>query len=84
MYVCLCKGITDRDIAQSVRDGAGSFRAVRDQLGVSTQCGKCARLARTIVEENLPAAALRASFYDASYDSSSASSRFNTATPVLA
>lgn len=88
MYVCLCKGITDRDITQSVRDGACSFGEVRDQLGVSTQCGKCARLARAIVEENLPGAGLSASFYDASYDAnydaSRDSPRFNTATAALA
>lgn len=65
MYVCLCKGITDRDIAQSVHRGACSFREVREELGVSTQCGKCACLARAIVEENLPPTALSTLPYEA-------------------
>ncbi len=65
MYVCLCKGITDRDIAQAVQRGACSFREVRDELGVSTQCGKCASLARTIVQETLPVTAASTAYYDA-------------------
>lgn len=66
MYVCLCKGITDRDIERAVEEGASSFRAVRDQLGVSTQCGKCARLARVIVNDKLPAGGDPVDCYDAS------------------
>jgi len=64
MYVCLCKGITDRDIERAVEEGASSFREVRDQLGVSTQCGKCARLARVIVNDSLQIS--EADCYDAS------------------
>lgn len=53
MYVCLCKGVTDHDIKRAVNEGATSFREVQQQLAVSTQCGKCARLARSIVQESL-------------------------------
>jgi len=53
MYVCLCKGITDSQIETAVENGATSFRAVRDQLGVSTCCGKCSRLARDVVRRAL-------------------------------
>lgn len=53
MYVCICKGITDRDIREAVDSGANSFRKVRNALGVSTQCGKCACQAKEIVKESI-------------------------------
>ena len=65
MYVCLCKGITDRDIEQAVQRGAVDFRSVREELGVSTQCGKCARLARVIVDDSLKARVTEHNCYDA-------------------
>jgi len=53
MYICLCKGITDSQIRQAVNGGAESVRAVREELGVSTQCGKCACSVRDIVKSSL-------------------------------
>lgn len=53
MYVCLCKGVTDSQIRGAVEDGAESLRAVRESLGVMTQCGKCSCLTRQIVKEAL-------------------------------
>lgn len=53
MYVCLCKGITENQIRDAVDQGAESLRAVRDTLGVSTQCGKCSCLAREVVRDAL-------------------------------
>jgi len=52
MYVCLCKGITDGQIRAAVENGA-SIRDIRDQLGVMTECGKCACLTRDIVKSSL-------------------------------
>ena len=53
MYVCICKGITDSQIRAAVDDGAESLRAIRDSLGVMTQCGKCSCHAREIVKDAL-------------------------------
>lgn len=61
MYICICKGVTDSAIRREVQAGATSFREVRNQLGVGTQCGKCACEARQIIAETLepqPAATL--------------------------
>lgn len=52
MYVCLCKGITDGQIIAAMEEGATSIRDVRDQLGVMTQCGKCACLTREIMNSH--------------------------------
>jgi bacterioferritin-associated ferredoxin len=65
MYICLCKGVTDRDIAQAVSDGAASFLQVQAALGVSTQCGKCSELARSVVAECLATPTHHPGFYEA-------------------
>ena len=58
MYVCLCKGITDNQIRDSILQGeAGSWREVSKQLGVSSQCGKCAIVAKQVVDDALAEAA---------------------------
>ena len=52
MYVCLCHNVTDTDIRHLVRtEGVTSMRDLREQLGVSTQCGKCARCAKEVLHE---------------------------------
>ncbi|MCR6651097.1 MAG: (2Fe-2S)-binding protein [Cellvibrionaceae bacterium] len=51
MYVCLCKGVTDSQIRTAAENGA-SIREIRDQLGVMTECGKCACLTKDIVRSS--------------------------------
>lgn len=51
MYVCLCKGVTDRQIRAEVEDGAQNLREVSRRLGVATQCGKCAGCARQVIRD---------------------------------
>ena len=53
MFVCLCKGVTDTQIQESVQNGASSLKDVRRQLGVATQCCKCLPQARALVDEAL-------------------------------
>ncbi len=54
MYVCLCHSVTDADIRQLVRtEGACTLRDLREQLGVATQCGKCAKCAKGVLREVL-------------------------------
>ncbi|MDZ7803320.1 bacterioferritin-associated ferredoxin [Thiohalophilus sp.] len=51
MYVCLCKGVTDTQIRDAVIDGADSLRHVRQQLGVASNCGRCAQCAREVIRQ---------------------------------
>ncbi|GAB6041388.1 (2Fe-2S)-binding protein [Endothiovibrio diazotrophicus] len=51
MYVCLCKGVTDRRIREAVRGGARSMHQLKDQLGVCSQCGRCACSAKRVLKE---------------------------------
>ncbi|AQT60027.1 bacterioferritin-associated ferredoxin [Cellvibrio sp. PSBB023] len=53
MYVCVCKGITDRQIKAAINDGASSLGQLRKALGVASQCGKCSVMTREILDEAL-------------------------------
>ena len=53
MYVCLCTGVTDGQIREAIYEGCCSYREVRETLGVASQCGKCACLAKQVVRETL-------------------------------
>ncbi len=49
MYVCLCKGVTDRQIRKAVGEGASRMRDLRRDLGVCSECGKCGECARDLL-----------------------------------
>ncbi|WP_341521058.1 bacterioferritin-associated ferredoxin [Pseudomonas sp. G.S.17] len=53
MYVCLCQGVTDGQIRDAILEGCCSYRDVRQTLGVASQCGKCACLAKEVVRNTL-------------------------------
>jgi bacterioferritin-associated ferredoxin len=50
MYVCLCHGLTTRDITHHARNGCGSVAGVYKQLGCRPQCGKCVKDVRRLVQ----------------------------------
>lgn len=61
MIVCVCRHISDREIARHARAGM-NFDEIQLELGVATQCGSCAGCARALVDEcsrQHPVAALR-------------------------
>jgi len=51
MYVCLCNGITDREIRSAVALGARSLADLQASLGVATACGRCASCACSMMAE---------------------------------
>lgn len=53
MYVCICTGITDRQIKQAIKEGAHSLTALGQELGIALQCGECACLTQEILSETL-------------------------------
>lgn len=53
MYVCLCKGITDRQIKAAIDNGASSLGQLRKALGVASQCGKCSATTRELLQESV-------------------------------
>jgi bacterioferritin-associated ferredoxin len=41
MYVCLCTGVTDREINETIAEGATSVEEVAYCTGAGTRCGSC-------------------------------------------
>jgi bacterioferritin-associated ferredoxin len=51
MFVCLCKGVTERHIREAIGEGEVSFDRLQQRLGVSSQCGTCEEETRAILME---------------------------------
>jgi bacterioferritin-associated ferredoxin len=51
MYVCVCQAVTERQVREAVENGVTSLRGLREQLGVASECGRCARCAHSILKE---------------------------------
>lgn len=51
MYVCICEAVTERQVREAARQGLRSVRALKERLGVASQCAKCARCAQQILRE---------------------------------
>ncbi len=50
MIVCVCRRISDREIARHARAGMG-FDEIQFELGVASQCGQCEGCARDVVAQ---------------------------------
>ncbi|HEX8978437.1 MAG TPA: (2Fe-2S)-binding protein [Parasulfuritortus sp.] len=51
MYICICRAVTEQEIRDAIELGANTLTALRNQLGVSTQCGKCDPEVRRILKD---------------------------------
>jgi bacterioferritin-associated ferredoxin len=51
MYVCICNGVTDRDVRDAASRGARTVKDLRRELGVASDCGKCASCAHEVLCE---------------------------------
>jgi bacterioferritin-associated ferredoxin len=49
MIVCVCRRISDHQIRQAAADGAHSLECLQVDLGVATQCGRCADCASRVL-----------------------------------
>ncbi|CDS54604.1 FOG: HEAT repeat [Polaromonas sp. CG9_12] len=50
MIICVCRRISDREIARHAHAGMG-FDDIQLELGVATQCGRCEGSARDLVSQ---------------------------------
>jgi bacterioferritin-associated ferredoxin len=48
MIVCVCHRVSDKEIAELASQGMG-FDEVQFELGVATQCGRCAECAHDVI-----------------------------------
>ncbi|OTA17712.1 Bacterioferritin-associated ferredoxin [Xenorhabdus beddingii] len=54
MYVCLCNAISDKTIRNAVHQRhVRSIKELRDFIPVGSDCGKCIRQAREIMDEEI-------------------------------
>ncbi|MGL4827794.1 MAG: (2Fe-2S)-binding protein [Vibrio sp.] len=53
MYVCLCHGISDKKIRRLVTErGITDIKGIKRCTALGSQCGKCVRQAKEIIEES--------------------------------
>ncbi|MBX7453981.1 (2Fe-2S)-binding protein [Mycolicibacterium sp. 3033] len=50
MYVCLCLGITNATVSEAVARGASTTRQVAAACGAGSECGRCRRTVRAVIE----------------------------------
>ena len=49
MIVCICRRVSDHEIRRAAADGAVSLECLQFELGVATQCGRCADCATRVL-----------------------------------
>lgn len=54
MYVCLCVGVSDREIQRTIREGACTVEEVMYCTSAGTRCGNCVPTIEAIVTEQAP------------------------------
>ncbi len=51
MYVCLCKGVSDKTIRGCIRRGASTVGEVGRACGAGTDCGSCRGMISDLIDE---------------------------------
>lgn len=58
MYVCLCNGVTDREIREVAAAGCRTLPELTMRTGCGATCGSCLEMAQQILDEVHAARAL--------------------------
>ncbi|WP_456296308.1 (2Fe-2S)-binding protein [Vibrio sp. AK197] len=54
MYVCLCHGVSDKKIKKLVlNEGITDVRGIKKCTALGSQCGKCVKQAKSIINETI-------------------------------
>ena len=51
MYVCICNGVTDRDIRQAADAGCRTMTELTMRTGAGANCGSCIEMATQLLDE---------------------------------
>ena len=51
MIVCVCRRVSDHQIRQAAADGVTTLDELQMELGVATQCGRCAECACDVLAQ---------------------------------
>jgi bacterioferritin-associated ferredoxin len=52
MYVCICSGVTERQVNACLSRGVASLEDLACHLGVGAGCGRCRELAAKLIDEH--------------------------------
>ena len=53
MYICLCHGVSDKKIRKLVvEEGITDIKGIKKCTALGSQCGKCVRSAKEIINES--------------------------------
>jgi bacterioferritin-associated ferredoxin len=52
MFVCLCTGVTSHVVSEVVANGASTSKEVAAVCGAGSECGRCKRTVRAIIESH--------------------------------
>jgi bacterioferritin-associated ferredoxin len=50
MYVCICHGVTEKDIQKAAKRGANNIHDLKSMTGCGTGCGSCVELAAEVLQ----------------------------------
>lgn len=53
MYVCVCNAVTEKHIVEAARGGLTRLKDLREALGVTAECGRCAKCAHQCLRNAL-------------------------------
>ncbi|MFT5163960.1 MAG: bacterioferritin-associated ferredoxin [Alteromonadaceae bacterium] len=53
MFVCICHGVTDNAINNSIDEGSTTMRCLSRGLNVGTECGQCVKAAKQVLTTKL-------------------------------
>lgn len=51
MYVCICNGVTERQVRDAAQAGCGSIAELTMRTGAGANCGSCVSAAEAILGE---------------------------------
>lgn len=53
MLVCVCNGISDKDIDLALQEGSVSYKTLQQRLGLGGNCGQCASFAKQMISDKI-------------------------------
>jgi bacterioferritin-associated ferredoxin len=54
MIVCVCNGVSERDIQRAMADGCRTLDELAVRTGCGSTCGCCREMARELLREPMP------------------------------
>jgi bacterioferritin-associated ferredoxin len=53
VFICVCNGVTEKQIRDAVSSGTSDLAQLQARLGVGAGCGTCAGFAQQVIAETI-------------------------------